>query len=109
MVDHYFSKDSKSVFIPSTYEYDLDGTRLTFHAGSGVFSKDELDYCSQLLIRYADVKDGEHVLDLGCGVGPIGVCLLKKFPALTCDFTDVNKRAVVLAKKNLFTNKIKKE
>jgi 16S rRNA G1207 methylase RsmC len=107
--DHYYSKDSKSVFRPSEFEFPFEGRTLNFISGSGVFSIGEVDYCSLQLIENCDIKDGEHILDLGCGYGAVGICMLSKNPTITCDFSDVNKRAVSLTRKNLERNKISKE
>lgn len=109
MVDHYYSKESKSIFRPSEFEFLFEGRKLRFISGSGVFSIGEVDYCSLQLITYCDVKDGEYVLDLGCGFGPVGICLLSKYPNIKCDFSDVNERASKLCKKNLLRNKISNE
>jgi 16S rRNA (guanine1207-N2)-methyltransferase len=109
MVDHYYSKESNSKFVPCEFEYEFNSKKLRFISGSGVFCIGSVDYCSEVLINYCDVSDGKNILDLGCGFGPIGICLLTKFKNLHCDFTDVNERASNLTRKNLQKNKIEKE
>lgn len=109
MVDHYFSKESKSKLVIEEFDYDFEGIPLRFQTGSGVFCIGKLDYCSEILIKYCDVKDGQGILDLGCGYGPIGISLLKKFPNLHCEFSDMNKRATMLTKRNLEQNKIDRD
>lgn len=106
MVDHYYSKNSNSKFVPNEFEFVFEGKKLRFISASGVFSIGEVDYCSNVLIDYCDIKDGQEILDLGCGFGPVGICLLSKFKNLKCDFSDVNERAAKLTKKNLERNKI---
>ena len=44
------------------------------------------------------------MLDLGCGWGPVGVTLARKYPEAEIVMTDVNQRAVDLSKRNLAAN-----
>jgi 16S rRNA G1207 methylase RsmC len=46
------------------------------------------------------------ILDLGCGYGPIGIAAAKFNPNLHVVMTDINRRAVLLAEKNMKLNKI---
>ena len=43
---------------------------------------------------------------MGCGYGPVGVVLGKCFPKKEILMTDVNERAILLAKKNIAKNKV---
>ncbi len=52
------------------------------------------------------VKDGNLVLDLGCGIGVIGIVMGKLFPDSAIIMTDINKRAVKLAEMNLRLNSV---
>ncbi|MDF2617209.1 MAG: class SAM-dependent methyltransferase [Sedimentibacter sp.] len=47
------------------------------------------------------------ILDLGCGYGPIGVMLAKLIENANVTMSDVNKRALELAKMNAEENKVK--
>ncbi|MDO8661158.1 MAG: methyltransferase, partial [Candidatus Woesearchaeota archaeon] len=47
-----------------------------------------------------------RVLDLGCGYGPVGIALVKAHPDLLVVMSDVNARAVKLARKNSAQNKV---
>lgn len=69
--------------------------------GSGVFSKDGLDNATKLLLEAADLRGDERVLDLGCGWGPIGLVLRSCHPRLPLVMSDVNLRAVSLARRNV--------
>ena len=109
MVDHYYSKESASKFIPTEFSIEFEGRRLKFLSGSGVFSIGKVDDCSDVLVKYCTVTSGQHILDLGCGFGPVGICMLSKFKDITCDFSDVNKRATHLTKMNLENNKISRD
>jgi 16S rRNA G1207 methylase RsmC len=41
---------------------------------------------------------------LGCGYGPVGITLKKAFPETKVSMTEINQRAVMLAKKNAKLN-----
>lgn len=106
MTEHYFTNSPKGEFREKRFKTRVSGFDLEFISGSGVFNIGSIDNCSFLLIDKCELNGDEHILDLGCGFGPIGICLLKKYPQLRCDFTDVNKRASALTKKNLALNNI---
>ncbi len=74
----------------------------------GVFSRNSVDFGSLTLIE-AIKKDVKHIntyLDLGCGYGPIGIILSHFIDIENINFSDINKRALELTKKNLLLNKI---
>jgi len=67
----------------------------------GVFAKDKLDEGTKLLLEtIAYDLLGTDFLDLGCGIGPIGLILAKLDPNKNFLMSDVNLRALDLAKKN---------
>ena len=106
-MEHYYSKSQKSIFKPVFFSETLLGNLLKFHSGSGVFSIKKVDKGSALLIGNALIKPEWRILDLGCGYGPIGLAIAKKYPNTEVVMTDINKRAVALTKKNIKENNIK--
>ena len=58
---------------------DLLGEKMTFLTDAGVFSKKMIDFGSQLLLKCLEVNQGETVLDVGCGYGPLGLSLAKAY------------------------------
>ncbi len=50
----------------------LRGIELTVYSRPGVFSWEHVDDATMLLADVMDVRDGESVLDLGCGAGALG-------------------------------------
>ena len=80
------------------------GRSFTAVAANGVFSKDGLDNGSALLLEKAVLPDSGRVLDLGCGWGAVGLVVKAVRPDLDVVLSDVNSRAVALARKNLERN-----
>lgn len=103
---HYYSEEQKSPLKLRKIKANLLGQELEFISGSGVFSSKKIDKGAEVLIKNCIVKKDGLVLDLGCGYGAIGIAIAKKFPLSQVILTDINKRAVKLAKTNLELNQI---
>jgi len=86
-------------------EYTADGRQLVFATDSGVFSKNRVDFGSDLLIKsvIAEGVSGK-VLDLGCGYGAVGISLYTHNPGIWLMMADVNERAVDLCRRNAGMN-----
>ena len=111
---HYYDSNPESAHQPKTLSVRIDGLNLTFHTDSGVFSKNQLDFGTSLLIetvlsdtRRSGRQMHGHLLDLGCGYGPVGIVFKRLFPALSVVMVDINKRAVDLARLNASENQIR--
>ncbi|AEV94796.1 class I SAM-dependent methyltransferase [Pediococcus claussenii] len=77
---------------------------------SGVFSKKTVDYGTRVLLNAIEFKlVNEKVLDMGCGYGPIGISIAKSNPNFEVTMTDVNSRALGLAKRNAIANGVEKQ
>lgn len=85
---------------------ELLGQTLRLLTDSGVFSKKMVDYGSQVLLNTLDFQQGERLLDVGCGYGPLGIALAKA-QGLDVTMIDINQRAVALAQKNAEKNGVK--
>ena len=103
---HYYTDNSDLVSNRKTFDYYFDNEKFTFTTDNGVFSKDNVDYGSYLLIKNIyKRKLGRSVLDLGCGWGPIGI-IIKRFNSdVNVTLVDVNSRAIELANINASNNK----
>jgi 16S rRNA G1207 methylase RsmC len=102
-MSHYFSEDQEHKIEISEVKVELLGHLFSFDTANEVFSRGELDKGSFVLIKGAKVKDKERVLDLGCGYGAVGIALAKEYD-IKLTMTDINKRAVKLAKNNAKRN-----
>ena len=106
-MSHYFINDDKLDHQESTYNLTLFGMNLKLTTDKGVFSRDGLDYGSKTLIEAIQIDEKTtSLLDMGCGVGVMGIVLKKQYPNLKLTMSDVNLRAVELAKKNALANKV---
>lgn len=105
-MDHYYTSKPASNRETIRFQAKLRGVVLSFLSDAGVFSKNGIDFGSNLLIETMDIPVGASVLDVGCGYGPIGLsaALLSKTGQVT--MVDVNNRALELAKENAMTNSI---
>lgn len=105
MSQHYYSKNPQTTSKPQEWAYTLRGEKIQFQTDAGVFSKNEVDFGSRLLIEAFEESAVEGpILDVGCGYGPIGIAIAKSFPRKTVHMVDVNTRAIELAKKNAARN-----
>lgn len=86
--------------------YKYENYNLKFYSDLGVFSKDKIDEGSKLLletyIKYG--KKEKKILDVGCGIGFLGISL-NKIMGARADMIDINNRALHLTKMNLKENK----
>ncbi|WP_419884052.1 class I SAM-dependent methyltransferase [Peribacillus sp. B-H-3] len=108
MSDHYYSQNPDVESNPKFWDYTLRGRKLRFKSDNGVFSKNEIDFGSRLLIEtfQFDSELRGDILDVGCGYGPIGLSIAASFPERTIEMVDINNRAVELAKDNAKANGI---
>lgn len=104
MGEHYSSARPTSRRRPVDVSVTVRGLPLTLRTDAGVFSRGSLDRGTELLVEALELGPCELVLDLGCGYGAIGIAAAKLSPGGHVVLTDVNERAVHLAKANLRAN-----
>ena len=107
MSDHYYTSQPGSKSDLKTFVFKLRGNDLKFTSDSGVFSKNEVDFGSRVLIEAFEFPEVEgNILDVGCGYGPIGLSIAKDKKDTVVEMVDVNERALELAKLNASINQI---
>ena len=101
----YYAENPDAAHDIHELRVDLLGEKMTFLTDAGVFSKKMVDFGSQLLLKCLEVNQGETVLDVGCGYGPLGLSLAKAF-GVQATMVDINNRALDLARQNAERNKV---
>ncbi len=95
---HYFTNDKNLAHNKEKVNVVIHSIDYYFYTDNGVFSKGELDFGTELLLKTLEYSfpQEKRALDIGCGCGPIGICLSKL--GFTVDMCDVNERAINLTK-----------
>ena len=101
----YYAENPDAAHDIHELRVDLLGEKMTFLTDAGVFSKKMVDFGSQLLLKCLEVNQGETVLDVGCGYGPLGLSLAKAY-GVEATMVDINNRALNLARQNAERNKV---
>ena len=108
MNDHYYTENPHSAHDEREVTVEIFGKVLRFVTDAGVFSRDGLDRGTEVLLKALPPMSG-RALDLGCGWGAVGVSLAAREPGLEVVMTDINARAVELARRNLAANGLRAE
>lgn len=101
----YYAENPDAAHDIHELRVELLGQKMTFLTDAGVFSKKMIDFGSQLLLKCLEVNQGETVLDVGCGYGPLGLSLSKVY-GVQATMVDINNRALDLARQNAERNKV---
>ena len=108
-MSHYFENDKNLVSDIKSFNIVVNNVSFDFNTDNGVFSKWELDFGTELLIKNVlKMHLGGTILDLGCGYGPIGI-IIKKITDANIIMSDVNRRALHLTKMNAKKNNVNVE
>ncbi len=78
----------------------------TINTLPGVFSQDDLDVGSRLLLSTFDAPISGKLLDIACGAGVLATVLGKKNPDLSLTLSDVSAAAITSSKATLKANKL---
>ncbi|MDT3346168.1 MULTISPECIES: class I SAM-dependent methyltransferase [Microbacterium] len=99
--DHYFSASPSSSENLRRIRVSLAGRDVEVTTAGGVFSPDHVDGGTAVLLANTPPPPaGGHLLDLGCGWGPIALSLAIDAPHATVWAVDVNERALDLVRRN---------
>jgi len=71
-----------------------EGRLLRLVSRPGVFNHREIDGGARALIKAMVVKEGDHVLDIGCGCGAVAMAAAGRFPSVQVLAVDSDCRAV---------------
>ncbi len=106
MAEHYFTKKPISKAVTTSVSFSFQGFSLTFLCVRGTFSSKKVDVATKLLLQYAKMVNGWDVLDLGCGIGVIGISVKKAYPSCIVTMSDINERALQFSEKNAKKNDV---
>jgi 16S rRNA (guanine1207-N2)-methyltransferase len=99
--DHYFSPQPRAPHRPGQVRVILPDVYLELATDAGVFSPGRLDPGTRLLLDSSPAPPASgHLLDLGCGYGPIACVLAARSPGAVVWAVDVNERALELCARN---------
>lgn len=105
MSEQYFTSQPTSAQDMRSIKVEYGEKTFHFQTDAGVFSRDELDPGSRLLLDACLPRLKGRVLDLGCGWGPVGTIVSRLCTGCQVEMTDINQRATDLARLNLLKNK----
>ena len=98
---HYFDARPAVPSRPIQVRLALPDATVWLRTDRGVFSAERVDAGTELLLKLAGPPAPQgHLLDLGCGYGPIAVTLARRAPGATVWAVDVNERALQLVREN---------
>ena len=105
-MEHYYSEHQKSLLNAKQVRLKISGAEFEFCTASGVFSKKKIDKGTLVLAENMTLDKNSSILDIGCGIGVLGVVAAKLFNANVI-MSDINKRAVMIARINIILNNVK--
>ena len=107
-MSHYFINDNSVKSNKRSLYYECDGVRFRFNSDNGVFSKNEIDDGSNVLLRnYLGKGKKGRVVDVGSGIGFLGI-VISKINNSEVDMLEINSRAVNLCEENIAINGVSK-
>lgn len=101
---HYFVNDDSLKSEKRNLYFNFKGFSFRFSSDNGVFSKNEIDEGSEILLTaFLNSEKRGRTLDVGAGVGVIGITIAKVADS-EVDMLEINKRAVGLCEENIILN-----
>lgn len=106
-MSQYFDNDKSIKNEKKLIKFYFNNREYTVYSDNGVFSKDKFDYGTRVLLENIDINNLKgNVLDLGCGIGVVGIILGTINKDINIDMVDINERAINLAKENIVLNNV---
>ncbi len=106
---HYYTNNSDLKTNRKEIEIDFLGEKYIFITDTGVFSKNRLDFGTEVMVKEFinnNKKEKFELLDIGCGYGSVTVLLSKFYKHSKFTLTDVNDRALELSEINCKNNMV---
>lgn len=110
MSNQYFENNEQLEHQPRSIDFQWQRQLLKFNTDSGVFSKNQVDYGSRVLLEsvVADWQPQPEatIIELGSGYGPVAIALAKTYPAVRVIGVEINQRAQLLSIENARLNRV---
>lgn len=109
MSKQYFDNNQQLAHHEKTIQFKTAQATLQLTTDNGVFSKNQVDYGSRVLMDTVIEQESANVasvLELGSGYGPIILSLAKYFKVAQLYGVEINERAYELSKQNALHNQI---
>lgn len=97
----------QDIYYHKTIDYRAYGHNLRFMSSQELFSSHDIDTGTRFLLRSivaAGLDKSPRILDLGCGYGPLGLCLKKLSPESDIHLVDRDALAVAYSCRNAEVN-----
>ncbi len=104
MVEHYFSEKPHSFVKHTPFSYSFKNYQFVFLSAPSTFSIGKIDRGTEVLIHSMDIKNAQTILDIGCGIGVVGIIASRINPKAKITLADINERSLLLAEKNCAQN-----
>ncbi len=83
-------------------DFSLYGRNYSYYTDNGVFSKNRIDEGTYIFLKILlPLQLTGRILDLGCGVGPIGLTIAQNSLEARFVLADINSRALALASRSV--------
>lgn len=89
-----------------TFRIEINQESFIVHTRPGVFSWKRLDPGTRLLLETVQIRQTDHILDIGCGYGIIGIYAASQATKGSATLVDVNVLAFDCARKNIAANDV---
>ncbi|SDJ09309.1 class I SAM-dependent methyltransferase [Natribacillus halophilus] len=104
MTQHYYNEHPVTRSNEQVFNTEISGRSFSFVSDHGVFSKEGVDFGSRFLVEtFTEPDIAGPLLDMGCGYGAMGI-MLANITGRHVTLSDVNQRAVELARQNAARN-----
>ena len=90
----------------ATFQYSSLGVKLPAQVPHDVFSTQNIDEGTLLLLEHLPEKEPISVLDMGCGYGALGLPIAARFPNARVEMVDRDLLAVKWSEKNAKLNQL---
>lgn len=85
---------------------DIRDINMEFKTSDEVFSPKDADKGTLAMLSVVEFNEDDKVLDLGCGYGLVGIFVGKLIGSKNVTMTDIDDRAIDLARENIVLNDV---